>query len=124
MSFNMVDNISTSSKSSGLLGGRLPEAVWRHFIKGGKISPGKHTAPAVTVLNPFQLDFIRVICLIIVQCVLGKSDVFILMTYIVEIKKRRKRIQKILIIHKHLYPNFMKALNLLKKDVVTLINHF
>ena len=55
----MVDNISTSSKSSGLLGGRLPEAVWRHFIKGGKISPGKHTAPAVTVLNPFQLDFMK-----------------------------------------------------------------
>jgi len=40
----MVDNISTSSKSSGSLGGRPPEAVWQHFIKGNEIGPRKYTA--------------------------------------------------------------------------------
>ncbi|CAJ0755219.1 19278_t:CDS:1, partial [Entrophospora sp. SA101] len=43
----MADNTSTSSLSSRSnvsLGGRPPAEVWKHFIKGDEIGPGKYTA--------------------------------------------------------------------------------
>ncbi|CAJ0836044.1 4895_t:CDS:2 [Entrophospora sp. SA101] len=51
----MADNTSTSSLSSRSnvsLGGRPPAEVWKHFIKGDEIGPGKYTA-ACSYCNEF-----------------------------------------------------------------------